>query len=85
MKMTLLEIVHDTKKDVLHLKLLIDNKIKHFDVHVKKSGDIEYMTHEEELSSILHLNVHYMMKLNRLIKAVKKEESVVFLIFIGEF
>ncbi len=85
MKITLLEIVHDAKKNRLHLTLLIDDETKHFDVFVKKSGDIEYMTHKEELSSILHLNVHYMMKLNRLIKAVKKGERVVFPIFIGEF
>lgn len=85
MKMTLLDITYNIQENILYLTLQIDDKTRHFKVFVKKSGDIEYMTHEEELSSILHLNVHHMMKLNRLIKAVKNGECVIFPIVIGEF
>ncbi len=85
MKMILLNVVYETKEKILHLTLLIDKETKYFDVFVKQSGQVEYLTHEEELSAIRYLNVHHMMKLNRIVKAIKNSDSVEFPVLIGEF
>jgi hypothetical protein len=83
MEMSLLNVEYN--EGVFRLELLMDEESRYFDVLVKHSGNIEYMKHDEELNPILFLNVHNMMKLNRIIKDFKNEKPVVFPIYIGEF